>query len=118
MTLKICTAQLNVTVGDTAGNAQKIVAAARTAYEQGARLVVTPELSICGYPAEDLLLRPAFVAACDDAVKWVARELAGLKGLHVVVGHPHGSAIRGRSVEVQQRYNAASVLCEGRVLET
>lgn len=101
-----------------AGNAQKIIAAARTAYGQGARLVLTPELSICGYPAEDLLLRPAFIAACDDAVKTVARELAGLKGLHVVVGHPHGSAIRGKSVEVQQRYNAASVVCEGRVLET
>ena len=101
-----------------AGNAQKIIAAARTAYERGARLVLTPELSICGYPAEDLLLRPAFIAACDDAVKSVARELAGLKGLHVVVGHPHGTAIRGKSVQVQQRYNAASVLCEGKVLET
>jgi NAD+ synthase (glutamine-hydrolysing) len=99
-------------------NAQKIIAASRKAYEQGARLVVTPELSICGYPAEDLLLRPAFIAACDDAVKTVARELAGLKGLHVVVGHPHGGAIRGKSVQVQQRYNAASVLCEGKVLET
>jgi NAD+ synthase (glutamine-hydrolysing) len=118
MALTICTAQLNVTVGDMAGNAQKIITAARTAYEQGARLVLTPELSICGYPAEDLLLRPAFMAACDDAVKTVARELAGLKGLHVVVGHPHGTAIRGKSVQVQQRYNAASVLCEGRVLET
>jgi NAD+ synthase (glutamine-hydrolysing) len=118
MALKICTAQLNVIVGDMAGNAQKIIAAARTAYGQGARLVLTPELSICGYPAEDLLLRPAFMAACDDAVKTVARELAGLKGLHVVVGHPHGTAIRGKSVQVQQRYNAASVLCEGKVLET
>ena len=101
-----------------AGNAQKIIDAARTAHAQGARLVLTPELSICGYPAEDLLLRPAFIAACDDAVKTVARELAGLKGLHVVVGHPHGSGIRGKSVQVQQRYNAASVLSEGRVLET
>jgi NAD+ synthase (glutamine-hydrolysing) len=118
MALTICTAQLNVTVGDMAGNAQKIIAAARTAYDRGARLVVTPELSICGYPAEDLLLRPAFMTACDDAVKSVARELAGLKGLHVVVGHPHGTAIRGKSVQVQQRYNAASVLCEGKVLET
>ena len=118
MALTICTAQLNVTVGDMAGNAQKIIAAARTAYDRGARLVLTPELSICGYPAEDLLLRPAFIAACDDAVQTVARELAGLKGLHVVVGHPHGSAIRGKSVQVQQRYNAASVLSEGRVLET
>ncbi|MFI4927111.1 MAG: NAD+ synthase [Burkholderiales bacterium] len=118
MALTICTAQLNVIVGDMGGNAQKIIAASRKAYEQGARLVVTPELSICGYPAEDLLLRPAFIAACDDAVKTVARELAGLKGLHVVVGHPHGGAIRGKSVQVQHRYNAASVLCEGKVLET
>ena len=105
-------------VGDTAGNAQKIVAAARAAYAQGARLVLTPELSICGYPAEDLFLRPAFIAACDDAVKTVARELAGLKGLHVVVGHPMGGDIRSKSVQVQRRFNAASVLCEGRVLET
>src|SRR3954463_13350829 len=118
MALTICTAQLNVTVGDMTGNAQKIIDAARTAYEQGARLVVTPELSICGYPAEDLLLRPAFMAARDDAVKLGAPGLRGLKGLHVVVGHPHGTAIRGKSVQVQQRYNAASVLCEGKVLET
>jgi NAD+ synthase (glutamine-hydrolysing) len=118
MALKLCIAQLNFVVGDTAGNAQKIVAAAKTAYAQGARLLVTPELSICGYPAEDLLLRPAFIAACDDAVKAVARELAGLKGLHVVVGHPMGGDIRTKSVQVQRRFNAASVVSEGRVLET
>ena len=58
------------------------------AYAAGARLLLTPELSICGYAAEDLFLRPSFIAACDDAVKTVARELAGLKGLTVVVGHP------------------------------
>jgi len=118
MALKISIAQLNFLVGDTVGNAQKIVAAAKTAYLQGARLVLTPEQSICGYPAEDLLLRPAFVAACDDAVKQVARELAGLKGLHVVVGHPMGGDIRSKSVQVQRRFNAASVVSEGRVLET
>jgi NAD+ synthase (glutamine-hydrolysing) len=105
-------------VADTVGNAQKIIAAARAAYAQGARLVLTPELSICGYAAEDLFLRPAFIAACDDAVKTVARELAGLKGLHVVVGHPTGGDIRSKSVTVQRRFNAASVLSEGRVLET
>ena len=48
MTLKICVAQLNFVVGDLAGNAQKIVAAAHTAYAQGVRLLLTPELSICG----------------------------------------------------------------------
>jgi NAD+ synthase (glutamine-hydrolysing) len=75
-------------------------------------------LSICGYAAEDLFLRPAFVAACDDAVKLVARELAGLKGLAVVVGHPVGGDSRTRSVAIQQRFNAASVLVEGARLHT
>jgi NAD+ synthase (glutamine-hydrolysing) len=79
MTLKLCVAQLNFVVGDMPGNAQKIVDAARSAYADGARLLLTPELSICGYAAEDLFLRPAFITACDDAVKTVARELAGLK---------------------------------------
>ena len=122
MSLKICIAQLNFTVGDLAGNAAKIVAASKTAYDQGVRLVLTPELSICGYPAEDLLLRPAFITASDDAMQTVARELAGLKGLHVVVGHPvgaqNGEGLRTKSVAIQRRYNAASVLCEGRKLET
>jgi NAD+ synthase (glutamine-hydrolysing) len=118
MALKICVAQLNFTVGDLAGNAAKIIATARAAYAQGVRLVLTPELSICGYPAEDLLLRPAFITACDDALNTVARELAGLKGLHVVVGHPTGGDTRTKSTAVQRRHNAASVLSEGRKLET
>jgi NAD+ synthase (glutamine-hydrolysing) len=118
MALKLCIAQLDFLVGDMPGNAQKIIAAARTAYAQGARLVLTPELSICGYAAEDLFLRPAFIAACDDAVKTVARELAGLKDLHVVVGHPTGGDVRSKSVAVQRRFNAASVVSNGKVLET
>jgi len=116
MTLKICVAQLNFVVGDLAGNAQKIIDAARTAYAEGARLVLTPELSICGYAAEDLFLRPAFTAACDDAVKTVARALAGLKGLAVVVGHPSGADARTKSVAVQHRFNAASVFSEGQLV--
>jgi len=103
MNLKICVAQLNLYVGDLPGNARKIIDAAQQAYSDGARLVLTPELSICGYAAEDLFLRPAFIAACDDAVKTVARALAGLKGLAVVVGHPVGGDSRTRSVAIQQR---------------
>jgi len=118
MTLKICIAQLNLVVGDLAGNAKQIVAAAQTAYQQGARLVLTPELSICGYAAEDLFLRHAFTSACDDAVKAVAAALADLKDLCVVVGHPTGGAQRTRSMAVQSRFNAASVLREGRVVAT
>jgi len=116
MTLQICVAQLNFVVGDMPGNARKIIDAASAAYTQGARLVLTPELSICGYAAEDLLLRPAFIDACDDALKTVARELAGLKGLHVVVGHPEGGGLRSRSVAVTRRHNRASVVNEGRVV--
>jgi len=118
MTLKLCVAQLNFVVGDLAGNSQKIIDAARSAYADGVRLLLTPELSICGYAAEDLFLRPAFITACDDAVKTVARELAGLKDMTVVVGHPTGGDSRTRSVAVQSRHNAASVLCEGAVLAT
>ena len=105
-------------VGDLTGNAQKIIDAARTAYAGGARLMLTPELSICGYAAEDLFLRPAFIAACDDAVKTVVRELAGLKDMTVVVGHPVGGDSRTRSVAIQHRFNAASVLREGKLLQT
>ncbi|MEO7955004.1 MAG: NAD+ synthase [Polaromonas sp.] len=122
MSLKICVAQLNYCVGDMPGNALKIIDAARSAYADGARLVLTPELAICGYAAEDLFLRPSFIQACDDAVNLVARELAGLKGLSVVVGTPtqgdSGKGLRTRSVEVQQRHNAARVLREGRVIES
>ena len=118
MTLKLCVAQLNFIVGDLDGNAKKIITAANNAYANGVRLLLTPELSICGYAAEDLYLRPAFIQACDDAVKTVARALAGLKDMAVVVGHPTGGDSRTRSTAVQKRFNAASVLREGQVIAT
>ena len=118
MPLQFAIAQLNFVVGDIAGNGRLIARAAREAYAQGARLLVTPELAICGYAAEDLFLRPAFIAACDEAVLQLAKDLADLPGMVVVVGHPTGGGLRGRSVQVQRRYNAASVLRDGRVLET
>lgn len=118
--LKVALAQINATVGDLAGNGRKIVDAARRAYEQGARLVLTPELGLCGYPPEDLLLRPAFMQACAEALADCARALAELPGLFVVVGHPHQFGERGdvrsNSVSVPQRFNAASVLSQGKVI--
>ena len=121
-TVKVALAQINVTVGDIAGNAQRIVESAQRAHAQGARLVLFPELSLCGYPPEDLLLRPAFMQACADALAGCARALGDLEGLHVVVGHPHQFGERGdvrsKSVAVQQRYNAASVLAGGRIVAT
>ena len=116
MTLKLCIAQLNYVVGDMAGNAQKIIRSARAAYQRGARLVLTPELSLCGYAAEDLFLRPAFIAACDDALNSIALALADLKDLHVVVGHPAGGDRRTRSVSVPERFNMASVVSGGQVV--
>jgi NAD+ synthase (glutamine-hydrolysing) len=118
MLLKICVLQLNYCVGDMPGNAQKIIDAATAAYVNGARLVVTPELAICGYAAEDLFLRSSFIQACDDATHQVAQALAGLKGLTVVVGTPvmAGDGLRTKSVAVQQRHNAAKVLREGQVV--
>ena len=117
MLLKICVAQLNYCVGDMAGNARKIIAAARKAYADGARLVLTPELAICGYAAEDLYLRPAFVQACEDAVDLVASELADLSDLSVVIGCPAPvdgrPGLRTHSVSLPRLYNAAYVLQNG-----
>ena len=69
--MQFALAQLDQMVGDLAANARGILAAVAEAERVGATLVVTPELSLCGYPPEDLLLRPAFLEAC-------AAELAAL----------------------------------------
>src|SRR3974377_918121 len=74
--LAIAVAQLNSTVGDIAGNADKVLRARLKAAAQGADLVVFPELFIAGYPPEDLVLKPAFQAACRSAVETLARETA------------------------------------------
>ncbi|MXN32129.1 MULTISPECIES: NAD+ synthase [Delftia] len=110
MTLSICTAQLNFVVGDLPGNVQKIIAAAREAYATGARLLLTPELALCGYAAEDLYLRPAFLDACDQAVQQLALETAQWPGLALVLGHPWRDPGAGGALR-----NAASVLRDGRV---
>ena len=72
----ITLAQLNPTVGDVAGNAAKARAARAQASADGADLVVLPELFIAGYPPEDLVLKPAFQAACRSAIEELARETA------------------------------------------
>ena len=120
--MKAAIAQINATVGDLAGNARLLAAAAREAHAAGALLVLAPELALAGYPPEDLLLRPAFMQACSDTLAGLAAELADCEGLHLVVGHPHQFGLlgdlRSKSHAVQQRYNAASVLSGGRVLGT
>ena len=120
--LKVALAQINATVGDLEGNARRIIDAARHAHSQGAALVVAPELALTGYPPEDLLLRPAFMRACVDALAGMAREMASCEGVHVVVGHPHQFGERGdvrtKSTSQPLRFNAASVLAGGKVIGT
>jgi NAD+ synthase (glutamine-hydrolysing) len=120
--MKAALAQINATVGDLPGNARLLAQAARLAHAQGAALVVAPELALTGYPPEDLLLRPAFMQACADTVLALASELADCEGLHLVVGHPHQFGERGdvrsKSLAVQRRFNAASVLSGGKVIGT
>jgi NAD+ synthase (glutamine-hydrolysing) len=122
MTLKVSVAQFNFVVGDMVGNARKIIAAAHKAHASGAQLLLTPELAISGYAAEDLYLRPAFIAACDDALKTVCAETAALDGLTILVGHParhaKGTAKREKSVSVSALFNAASVVVGGQVTQT
>jgi NAD+ synthase (glutamine-hydrolysing) len=120
--VRVALAQINATVGDLAGNAARIVDAARAAHAQGARLVVAPELALSGYPPEDLLLRPAFMTACAEALQGIANALADCAGLHLVVGHPHqfgeSGDVRTKSTAQPLRVNAASLLAGGRVLGT
>ena len=105
---KIALAQINPLLGDLAGNAQLIFQAAENAFKQGAKLVLTPELSLTGYPPEDLLLRPAFIQAAQQQLDTLMLELASLPGLTVIVGHPQKT-----SAGLQ---NFASVLRDGKVI--
>ncbi|MBM0741021.1 NAD+ synthase [Phormidium sp. CLA17] len=73
--MKIAIAQLNPTIGDIAGNAQQILAAALQASEQGAQLLLTPELSLCGYPPRDLLMHPDFIESMAIALNQLATDL-------------------------------------------
>jgi NAD+ synthetase len=105
--MKIAIAQMNATVGDLAGNIARIADFARRAREQGANLVVTPELAVCGYPPEDLLLRADFLEACQNAMIDLA---ARVRDITLVVGHPR--------VADGKCYNSASVVRDGAVVST
>lgn len=105
--MKIAIAQMNCMLGDLAGNTAKILDYAERAKQQGATLLLTPELSLCGYPPEDLLLRDGFYQACDMAMIALALQV---EDITVVVGHPH--EMKGK------RYNAASVLRDGTIVAT
>jgi NAD+ synthetase len=105
--VKIAIAQINCVVGDLAGNAAKIRRCCEDARSAGASLVLTPEMALCGYPPEDLLLRDGFYRECASALERLAREVSGIT---LIVGHPHQ--------EDGKRYNAASVVRDGQITGT
>lgn len=103
--LRIALAQFDFPVGDITGNAERIATMIATARDQyRADLVLFPELALCGYPPEDLLMRPSFLRDCEQAIQQVASAATGIVAL---VGWPQSA---GAVV-----YNAASVLRDGKV---
>lgn len=105
--LKLGIAQINCVVGDIAGNCKKILTAAEKAKQAGASLLITPELSLTGYPPEDLLLREDFNKASQQALINLAKALTNIT---VIVGHP--------DLQNGRCFNAASVLQNGKVFAT
>lgn len=105
--MKIAIAQFNPFVGDLAGNVARMLVEAERARGQGASLLVTPELSLCGYPPEDLLFRHDFRRACAEALAEMAKQV---EGISILVGHPH--------VVDDKLYNAVSLLEDGRLVGT
>jgi len=102
--LRIAAAQLDLVVGDLTGNAERILAAYERAESEGCDLVAFPELAITGYPPEDLLLRPAFVAQAVEALEKVAARTGRCAA---VIGFPEPD---------RDLYNAAAVCARGSVI--
>jgi NAD+ synthase (glutamine-hydrolysing) len=99
--------QINLVVGDVAGNVKKVIAAADKARDElNADLVVFPELTLTGYPPEDLLLRPGLIKRVE---KGLVSLKSKIKGVAVLVGHPSG-------VVRADLYNAASLIADGQCL--
>jgi NAD+ synthase (glutamine-hydrolysing) len=105
MSIKIALAQLNFTVADIKTNTAKIIAAIAEAKQQQADVVVFPELSVTGYPPEDLLLRPDFIRQAQAAVDEIKLHT---QGIVAVIGYPqqHGKRL----------YNSALALSNGQVM--
>ena len=104
--LRVALAQINVTVGDLENNTQTILACMRQAYEAEAHLVCFPELAMTGYPPEDLLLKPGFVAANLRKLQEIIEASKQFPGLTTIVGFVD------RDHDI---YNAAAVLHEGKL---
>ncbi len=105
--MKIAIAQFNATVGDLTGNADKLISLTKQAKADGANLVITPELGLCGYPPEDLLFRQDFIIASQ---KTLNRIVESVTDISLLIGHPH--YVNGKL------YNAASLIQHGKITAT
>ncbi|MEA5421047.1 NAD+ synthase [Spirulina sp. CCNP1310] len=110
--MKVAIAQLNPTIGDLKGNAAQILAAAEGAIAQGANLLLTPELSLCGYPPRDLLLQPSFITAMADQLVELAQALP--PALTTLVGIAQTNAQAQESGQ-KPLFNAMALLHGGEV---
>jgi NAD+ synthase (glutamine-hydrolysing) len=110
--MKIAIAQLNPIIGDVPGNADKILAAAQAAADQGTRLMLTPELSLCGYPPRDLLLRPGFIDAMATTLEDLAQQLP--EKLAVLVGFVERNPAAGDRGG-KPLFNSMALLADGAV---
>lgn len=107
-TLRVVMAQLNLRVGDVHGNVERIIEAACNARDdRDADVIVFPELSLCGYPPEDLLLRSSMQRRIEQGLK---RLQEAVRGIYLVVGYPW--------LEEEKRFNAAAVIADGELLAT
>src|SRR5689334_8962382 len=103
---KVILAQLNLKVGDIEGNLQKLIDSANTARDHHkADLIVFPELSIIGYPSEDLLLRQFYLDAATQALNQFKTQV---QGIHCLIGHPYQTA--------QGLFNSCSLIHNGTIL--
>ena len=110
--MKIAIAQLNPTIGDIFGNSHLILEAAKKAEVEGANLLLTPELSLIGYPPRDLLLNPSFIAAAGAQLQELAQALPPKLAVIVgtVVPNPNAVQLGGKSL-----FNSAVLLQNGAV---
>ena len=111
MSMKIALLQFNAIVGDLKGNAAKIKRLATIAKSKGAKLCVTPELAILGYPPRDLLLRSGFIAAASDLLQTLAKDTKFLPPIIV------GTAIANKNKSGRPLFNCAAFLKGGKVQE-
>ncbi len=110
--MKIAIAQLNPTIGDLCGNAQRILDVAQQAAEQGARLLLTPELSLCGYPPRDLLMQPGFITAMATTLEQLARDLPPQLAVLVGTACPNEKSLLEGGKPL---FNSTALLEEGNI---